>query len=684
MIGGAMRIIEKIIPPAASFQRQLFLTMVVGLVLLALIASIATSWLASRNARQHLILQGKQVTENFARQSILALLYGSPDNAADSAAATLAFPDVDYVSIVDLNGKRLLESGNTNAHPWSAPLKPESKSAVLGRETADSLDFYSPVYTSGSSDVAEGSPFQASPPKPELLGTVHVVISKASLIKAQRSIFTDNISLSLGFAMALLVFLRLIVKRITTPLQNLSEVMTQADEQGDAQIRAEIRGPSEITHMAQSFNKMMETLEERDLRLRRHRDMLETEVALRTQELVQARDEAVRASKHKSEFLANMSHELRTPMNAIIGYTEMVTEDLEVQGNKEAVADLKRVKNASHHLLSLINSVLDLSKIEAGRMDLWLETVSLRELLNQVRDSVEPMIIKNNNQFEVEADLSEDVIDIDPGKVRQILLNLLSNAAKFTKDGRIRMSVKYNKRLLSVEVEDTGIGIPAEMQDQIFEAFRQVDMSTTRDYGGTGLGLGISQRYCQLMGGEITVKSRVGEGSTFTMRIPLPIEDACDIGGGLAGDEAAGQSRPQAVRISSDSGLPSILIVDDDADFIDIQTRALRQLGYQVYTVDGEHDLLGEIRKVSPAAVILDIFLKPPNDGWTLLAQLKNDGELKDIPVIVVSVIDERPRAMSMGAEEFLSKPVDRAELLVVLQQIRGLRQGEAVAATTS
>ena len=334
-----------------------------------MIASIATSWLASRNARQHLILQGTQVTENFARQSILALLYGSPDNAADSAAATLAFPDVDYVSIVDLNGKTLLESGDTSAQPWSAPLKPESKNAVLGRETDVSLDFYSPVYTHGSSDDTEGSPFQASPPKPELLGTVHVVISKASLIKAQRNIFTDNISLSLGFAMALLVFLRLIVKRITTPLQNLSEVMTQADEQGDAQIRAELLGPSEITHMAQSFNKMMETLEERDLRLRRHRDMLETEVALRTQELVQARDEAVRASKHKSEFLANMSHELRTPMNAIIGYTEMVTEDLEAQGNKEAVADLKRVKNASHHLLSLINSVLDLSKIEAGRMD---------------------------------------------------------------------------------------------------------------------------------------------------------------------------------------------------------------------------------------------------------------------------------------------------------------------------
>ena len=283
------------------------------------------------------------------------------------------------------------------------------------------------------------------------------------------------------------------------------------------------------------------------------------------------------------------------------------------------------------------------------------------------------MIIKNNNQFEIKTDLSEDAIDIDPGKVRQILLNLLSNAAKFTKDGQIRMSVKYDKHLLCVEVKDTGIGIPQEMQDQIFEAFRQVDMSTTRDYGGTGLGLGISQCYCQLMGGEITVKSRVGEGSTFTMRIPLPIEDTGDMGGGLAGDEAAGQPRTQAVRISSDSGLPSILIVDDDADFIDIQTRALRQLGYQVYTVNGVHDFLDEVRKIRPVAVILDIFLKSPDDGWALLAQLKNDDELKDMPVIVVSVSDERPRAMDMGAAEFLGKPVDRAELLVVLQQLRDL-----------
>jgi two-component system sensor histidine kinase BarA len=680
LIGDAMRLFEKIIPPASSFQRQLFLTMVVGLVLLALIASISTSWLASRNARQHLILQGKQVTENFARQSVLTLLYGSPDNSSDSAAATLAFPDVDYVSIIDLNGKTLLELGDANTHTWSPPLKPDTRGAVLGRESDISLDFYSPVYTHDTLDESVGSPFQASQPKPELLGTVLVVISKASLIKAQRNIFTDNISLSLTFAIALLVFLRLLVKRITTPLQNLSTVMTLADQQGDAQIRAEVRGPSEITHMAQSFNKMMETLEERDLRLRRHRDMLETEVALRTQELVQARDEAVRASKHKSEFLANMSHELRTPMNAIIGYTEMVIEDLEAEGNKDAVSDLKRVKNASRHLLSLINSVLDLSKIEAGRMDLWIETVSINELLNQVRDSVEPMIMKNNNNFEIKKSLSQKTLDIDPGKLRQILLNLLSNAAKFTENGQIHMDVRLNKSKLVIAVKDTGIGIPENMQEQIFEAFRQLDMSTTRGYGGTGLGLGISQRYCQLMGGKITVKSKEGEGSVFTVTIPLPIKDVGDSEVGHL-SETVEQPQPQTVRASATTEIQSILIVDDDEDFIDIQTRALQQLGYDVHTVTGAKDLVDEVIKIRPAVVILDILLKPPNDGWTVLARLKNDDVLKEIPVIVVSVIDERARAMDMGAEEFLSKPVDRAELLVVLQDIQ--RHDKATEAVT-
>ncbi|HKJ22956.1 MAG TPA: diguanylate phosphodiesterase, partial [Gammaproteobacteria bacterium] len=210
-----MGIVDKIISPAASFQRQVFLTMAVGLVLLALTASVTTSWLASRNARQHLMLQAKQVTENFARQSVLALLFGSADNASDSAAATLTFPDVSYVGILDLKGRKLLEEGDKGI-TWVPPLKPEHKGAVLGRETATSLDFYAPVYTHEDPKGEIGSPFQSQRPSPELIGTVHVEFSKESLLKEQGSIFFNNISLSLGFAFVLLVFLRLLIRRMTT------------------------------------------------------------------------------------------------------------------------------------------------------------------------------------------------------------------------------------------------------------------------------------------------------------------------------------------------------------------------------------------------------------------------------------------------------------------------------------
>jgi len=270
---------------------------------------------------------------------------------------------------------------------------------------------------------------------------------------------------------------------------------------------------------------MMAVLEERDARLRGQRDLLEQEVAIRTQELVQARDEALLASKHKSEFLANMSHELRTPMNAILGYTEMAIEELEGHGYDELVSDLKRVIKATDQLMSLIDNILDLSKIEAGHMELFLEPVDFRELIQETVDTAQPLIMKNNNELHMEIvnDVGDDLL-IDGGKLRQILLNLLSNAAKFTKNGRIDLLAQHDPNSLTFSITDTGIGMTEEQQLHIFEEFRQADMSTTRDYGGTGLGLAISQRFCHMMGGEISLESTPREGSRFAVDIPLPIK----------------------------------------------------------------------------------------------------------------------------------------------------------------
>ncbi|RMD71642.1 MAG: HAMP domain-containing protein, partial [Gammaproteobacteria bacterium] len=546
-----------------SFRKQIMIAFGLGIIALATLASVVTAWVTTHQARKLLISQGLQVTENLARQSVLALLYESGENAREAVKATLAFPDVSHVAILDKEGKVLIEEGAKVAwHPFSFHLK--ERRAVLAKETAMHWHFVAPVF----SHEQEESPFMPEAPPPELLGYVHVAMGKSTLLIMQGSIFGNNILISLGFAFIFLFLLNMLVNRMTQPLYALAQVMQQA-EQGATGIRAEVKGPKEILHMAEAFNQMMAALEERDRRLQEQKAALESEVAIRTQEIVQARDAALAASRYKSEFLANMSHELRTPMNAIIGYTEMVIEDLEMEGgHEEMVEDLRRVLNAAHHLLSLLNSILDLAKIEAGRMELHIEEVNLSELIREVTDTIRPMMAKNHNQLEVEVE-GNGPLAIDSGKLRQILLNLLSNAAKFTQEGKVVLRVKQRPDELFIQVSDTGVGMSQDQQSLIFEEFRQADMSPTRSYQGTGLGLAITRRFCELMGGTIDVESAPGKGSTFTVRIPLPVGRV----------EAEAEEAPSQKMLPS--GEPSVLVVDDDPAFRDILVRTLSQAGFR-------------------------------------------------------------------------------------------------------
>jgi len=249
------------------------------------------------------------------------------------------------------------------------------------------------------------------------------------------------------------------------------------------------------------------------------------EVAMRTKELVVARDQALLASRHKSEFLANMSHELRTPLNAIIGYTEIVMEEMEAEGNENAIIDLRRVHTAANSLLVMINSILDLAKIEAGRMEVWVEPVDIRELIDDVVGTMQVLVNKNGNRLSVDLQSDQETVLLDGAKLRQIMINLLGNAAKFTTNGKIDLKVEKQDRQLIMMVADTGIGMSEDQQAHVFEEFRQADMSTTREYGGTGLGLSITQRLCQLMGGTIKVNSVLSKGSTFTVCLPLPTKE---------------------------------------------------------------------------------------------------------------------------------------------------------------
>ena len=379
------------------------------------------------------------------------------------------------------------------------------------------------------------------------------------------------------------------------------------------------------------------------------------------------------ASQHKSQFLANMSHELRTPLNAIIGVTEMLREDARDLKREDEFEPLDRVLGAGRHLLALINDILDLSKIEAGRMELHLESFPLAPLINDVAKTIEPMATKNGNRIVVDCPPDLGTLHADQIRFRQALLNLASNANKFTENGTVTIAAQPQRPdgrdWIMIAVTDTGIGMTEEQIGRLFHEFSQADASTTRKYGGTGLGLAISKRFCQMMGGDITVKSMPGKGSTFTIRLPRIVQ---------IGETVVTQARAEATqRVGEKTQEPLILVVDDDATARDLVERHLERSGFAVVTAPGGREGLRLVRELRPAAVTLDIMM-PDIDGWTVLAAIKGDPELAGIPVVLMSIVDQKNRGYALGAADYLVKPVDRVKLVETLTGICGSTAGHA------
>jgi signal transduction histidine kinase/CheY-like chemotaxis protein len=357
------------------------------------------------------------------------------------------------------------------------------------------------------------------------------------------------------------------------------------------------------------------------------------------------------ASAHKSAFLASMSHELRTPLNAIIGYSEMLQEMARDEGHDTLVSDLAKIRDAGRHLLGLINDILDLSKIEAGKMELYVESVDLPMLIGEVRAIVEPIVTGNDNTLEVVYP-PVATIHTDRTKLKQGLLNLLSNAAKFTHNGRVGLAVAMTDTEVSFVVSDSGIGMTDEQQSRLFQAFSQADASTSHQYGGTGLGLAITRHFCEMLGGRITVESAPDQGSTFTMTLPNAAPTDMNISTVPQGDD--------------DAAL--VMVVDDDLHARSLLAAMVRREGYRVLeAADGETALV-LARKWHPNIVTLDV-LMPGIDGWSVMTALKSDPELAATPVIIVTMLDDRSLAVSLGAAEFLTKPVDRARLRATLRR---------------
>lgn len=378
------------------------------------------------------------------------------------------------------------------------------------------------------------------------------------------------------------------------------------------------------------------------------------------QDLALARDRAMQANQAKSVFLANMSHELRTPMNAIIGYSEMLKGMSEIKDLNSWKSDLEKIHGAGKHLLGLIDSLLDLSKIEVGKMQVYAESFDVAELVKTVGAMIKPLLLKNKNTLAINCPPSVGAIKTDLTKLRQSLLNLLGNACKFTKEGTITIDVnrydQENSPWIEFKVSDTGIGMTAEQREKIFNEFTQADAGIARKYGGTGLGLTISKKFCQLMGGDISVQSEFGKGSTFTVRLPVsnaPPKTDIPL-------KAPAENDPSASRY--------VMAIDDDPIFLDLLKRTLKPEGYDIRSTQNPRVGIEIMKASPPAAVILDVCM-PQLDGWDVLAEMKKFESLANIPVIMVSMMDHEGVALKLGATAFVSKPIDRPAISRILKR---------------
>ncbi len=494
-------------------------------------------------------------------------------------------------------------------------------------------------------------------PVDEFLARLDARTQGEVLAMADEARLYDRIALGILIAGVLVTFAAYFVvkRRFVAPLYETVEHTSHVCR-GDYSRRLPVRRTDELGLLGQAFNQMTAAIGQDIERRERHE-----------RELAEARLAAEDANKAKSLFLANMSHELRTPMNAIIGYSEMLMEEVEDLGQEGFIPDLKKIHTAGKHLLSLINDVLNLSKIEAGKMDLHLESFEVSAMIDEVVSTIAPLVAQKGNRLELRRSEGLGVVRADLTKLRQALFNLLGNACKFTENGVVTLSAAREKTdgadWLRFAVGDTGIGISPEQIQKLFQAFSQADAATAQKYGGTGLGLVISRRFCQMMGGDITVESTPGQGSTFTIRLPVA-------GGMRKPVPLPPGTGPRVEATTPPEGVPAVLVVDDDPAARELMQRFLAQQGLRmVGAASGEEGLrlAGELR---PAVILLDV-LMPGMDGWAVLTALKADPELSAIPVIMASVVDERQLGFALGATEYLTKPIDRACLGRLLDKYR-------------
>ncbi len=489
----------------------------------------------------------------------------------------------------------------------------------------------------------------------DAIGTIYLRLDTAELRALLWRYFFIGTVILAGALLVTFVVSSKLQKVISEPILELASTAREVSEKKNYSIRATKRTGDEIGFLIDRFNEMLARIEQR-----------EKELEEVNGQLLQSQREALAATQAKSQFLANMSHELRTPLNAIIGYSEMLQEEAEEAGEQTLVPDLKKIHTAGKHLLNLINDILDLSKVEAGKMELYLETFDLTTLLDDVAATAELLVKKKNNQLKMICAEDLGAMRADITKVRQSLFNLLSNASKFTENGTVTLEAVREPSAggdwIVFHVTDSGIGLTPEQMGRLFQAFSQADASTMRKYGGTGLGLAISRKFCQLMGGDLTVRSEPGKGSTFTIRIPVEVR------------EAAANDIPRektTVNPAISTGAATVLVIDDDPAVRDLVQRSLTKEGFHVETAATGQQGLELARKMKPSAITLDVMMTGM-DGWAVLSALKADPGTADIPVVMITIFDDKNMGFALGAADFLTKPIDWQRLTAILNRYRG------------
>jgi signal transduction histidine kinase/DNA-binding response OmpR family regulator len=636
-----------------SIKRKLILIAMSTTVVALILASIILVGYDRFETKNAMVQRVNVLANAIGANSVAALLFSDTKTAAITLSALNAEPHIVSACLYDKDGNQVARHTRKASTPVEFPATPPPEGSTWGK---DRLLVSHRIWLNG-----------------ELVGSLFIH-SDMGEISARSKHFLGVIAI---VVMAVIIISWILASRlqriISAPILRLASTAKQISLEKDYSFRAAKDTGGEIGIMIEGFNTMLQQIEARDEELHMHRDHLEDEVAARTTELVAvnealtaAKEHAEKASRAKSEFLANMSHELRTPLNAIIGYSELLQEEMEELGQQKALPDLVKINSAGKHLLGLINDVLDLSKIEAGKTQLFIENFEVRSMLDDLMSTIQPAAAEKNNTLSVECSADLGFMDGDVVKIRQILFNLLSNACKFTKNGNIWLEVNRHKGSDGEEIvfwiRDTGIGMTANQLSRLFQSFTQADASTTRKYGGTGLGLAISQQFCNMMGGKISVESRPGEGSAFTFQ--LPASKATTV------DEDSRGVVDAAVMDSEVNDRKTILIVDDDTIARDLMSRFLTREGFRVVACDRGNKVLSLAKQHRPIAITLDVLMDDTN-GWDVLAALKADPEVADIPVIMVSIIDDKNRGYALGATDYLTKPVHPEQLKKILKKFR-------------